>query len=225
MKDYRGYTGVNTKDKLIRDAEWMVEKSLCDPFASTETIVAPNGDTSKQFSTNIQVFQRYDANGKAVKVIGRIGEIERGNYLFFKDETWLVVTKPEDNGAFRKAEAELCTTSLPLKENDKEIIVGIDKLGRPIPKLIKGEVVLLPCVVKISDASRAIADVNQPINLLGNILYVTIPYRESVSIKYDEIFTMYGDQYRIIRIDQSDSINGIGILKITGERVGKGGSK
>lgn len=224
MKDYRGYTGVNTKEKIKRDAEMMLEKSLCDPFASTECIVAPNGDFSKQFTTNIQVFQRYDSDGNSVKVIGRISEVERGNYLLFKDETWLITSKPEDNGVFRKAVAELCSNKLPLKENDKTVIVDVDKLNRPVTEIIKGQVVELPCVVSISDASRAIAEVNNPINLLSNILYLTIPYRESVSIKYDKIFTLYNDQYRIIRIDSTDSINGIGIVKITGERVGKGGN-
>lgn len=220
MRDYSGYTGVDTKAKLKRDADRMLEKSL-QGYASMECIIAPNGDFSKQFLTDVIFFQKVDADGEAYKIIGRIGEIERGNYILYDNQTWLVVTKPEDNGTYRKADIYLCSSVLPLKENDKDIIVGLDEYGRPITETIAGEVAMMPCVPKLNDASTSIAESNKPINLLDNQILVTIPYRESISIAYDERFAMYNDTYRIIRIDYSKSINGIGIIKLLGERIGR----
>lgn len=218
MRDYSNYTGINTTEKIKRDALKMLEDSL-NGYASFDCVVAPNGDTDRKFTTRIQITQKYDSDGESMKIIGRIGEVERGNYVYYNGQVWLVTTKPEDNETYRKAEVKLCSTELPVKEHDIIKIVGIDDLGRPIKETIKGEVKLYPCVVKYNDASTTVADVNKPINLLDNILTVTIPYKEAPSIAYDEIFTLYNDQYRIIKIDASKSIMGIGILKITGSRL------
>lgn len=221
MRDYSSYTGVNVSSKIKRDAERMLEKSL-NGYTYFECIIAPNGDFDRQFSANVQIFQRYDSDGESLKIIGRIGEIERGNYVLYDNQTWLITSKPEDNGIYRKAIMELCSVDMPLRENDKEVIVGLDKYGRPIVEVVPGKVVMLPCVPKFNDASTSIADTNEPINELANIITVRIPYRESPSIQHDERFSVWKESYRIIRIDPSKSINGIGILKITAERLGKG---
>lgn len=218
MRDYSNYTGINTTEKIKRDAFRMLEDSL-NGYASFDCIVAPNGDNDRKFATRIQITQKYDSNGESMKVIGRIGEIERGNYIYYNDQVWLVTTKPEDNETYRKAEVSLCSTELPVKEHDTVTITGLDDIGRPIKVTQQGTVTLMPCVLKFNDASTAIADVNKPINLLDNIITLTIPYKEAPSIAYDAIFTVYNDQYRIIRIDASKSIMGIGILKITGSRL------
>ena len=221
MRSFKGYTGVNTKEKIKRDAERMLEKSLKDAYVSSECLIAPNGDVDRKFATEVQVFQKWDSDGDAMKVIGRIGEIERGNYIYYDNQVWLVITKPEDNGTYRKAEMHLCSTEFPVKEDDRVEIVGFDDIGRPIKKTIKGGILMMPCVPKMNDASTAIAETNTPINGLDNIVTITIPYKEAPSIAHDEIFTLYNEQYRIIRIDPSKSIMGIGILKITGERLGR----
>ena len=223
MKDFSTYTGVNVKDKLKRDADKMLEDSL-QGYASHECVIAPNGDMVKQFLTDVIFFQKWDSDGEAMKVIGRIGEIERGSYILYNNETWLITTKPEDNGTYRKAEAKLCSTTFPIKENDKEIIVDFDEWGRPIVETVTGEIVMMPCVPKMNDASTSIADVNEEINLLDNQIKITIPYRESPSIEHDKRFVVYNESYRIIRIDPSKSVNGVGLLSITGERMSKGGS-
>lgn len=221
MRDFKGYTGVNTTKKIIDDAKYMVDKSLNDPYASTECLISPNGDISKKFLTNIQVFQRYDSDGNSIKVIGKVCDIERGNYIMFKDQTWLVTSKPEDNGVFRKAIAELCRTNYYLKENDKEIIVGLDKWNRPIFETQEGNVIELPIVPRILNTTSTIVEVNDSINLLDGNILVTMPYRESEKLVHNEYFTMYNEKYRIIRIDPSESINGVGLLRIVGDRVGR----
>lgn len=163
--------------------------------------------------------QKWDADGEAMKVIGHIVDIERGNLIEHDDVYWLVVTKPEDNRVYRKAEVKLCSATFPVKLADKKVQIGIDVLGRPVYDIIVGEIIEIPCVVKMNDASTSIADTNNPVNLLDNQVMVTIPYKEAPSIKYNEKFELYNDVYRIIRIDPSSSINKVGILRITGERV------
>lgn len=218
MKDYSNYTKVNTAEKIKRDAEWMLESSL-EGYASNECVIAPNGNFNLQFNTKVILSQKWDSDGEAMKIIGRINEIERGNYVVYDNETWLVMTKPEDNSIYRKAEIHLCSATFPLKENDVKTLIGKDNLGRPIYDIVQGSIENIPCVIKMNDASVSIAQTNQPINSLDNKIVVTIPYREAKSIVHDAVFEMYGMEYRIIRIDYSKSINGIGLLRITGEML------
>lgn len=221
MRNFKGYTGIDTKSKILRDAQYMLEKSLDDPYSSTECSISPNGVTTSNYTTKIQVFPKHNSDGNVIRVVGRICDIERGNYLKFKNETWLIVNKPYDNGVFRKSEADACVTDFPVKLEDKKVQIGVDDLGRPVYEIIKGEIRMLPCVPKMNTASTAIADSNEPVNLLANQVMVTIPYTEAPSIELNEQFILYNETYRIIRIDPSSSINKIGILRITGEREGR----
>lgn len=220
IRNFTGYTGVNTKAKLKRDANDMLEDSL-QGYASSECIIVPNGDFDKQYCTEVIFFQRFDADGEKYKVIGRISEIERGNYILYDNQTWLITSKPEDNGTYRKAEATLCPVELPVKESDIVKVIGLDQFGRPIKETVNGEIKFLPCVPLFSDSLSKPVETNNPLNLLSTQILITIPYRESQSIKHDEFFTLYNEVYRIIRIDPSKSINGIGILKFVGERLSK----
>ncbi|UUV25860.1 MULTISPECIES: hypothetical protein [Lysinibacillus] len=212
MKDYSNYHNINTGDKITHDALLLLNKTL-DSYASYEVVV--NYDKS----TKILMNQKWDADGEAVKIIGHIADIERGNLIEHNGEYWLVVTKPEDNRIYRKAEARLCSAEFPVKYADQKVEISKDDLGRPVYKIIEGEVKMLPCVPKMNDASTSIADTNNPINLLDNQVMITIPYTEAPSIKYNEKFKLFNDTYRIIRIDPSKSINKVGVLRITGERV------
>ena len=143
MRSFKGYTGVNTKEKIKRDAERMLEKSLKDAYVSSECLIAPNGDVVRKFATEVQVFQKWDSDGDVMKVIGRIGEIERGNYIYYDNQVWLIMTKPEDNGVYRKAEKHLCSTECPVKENDKVEIVGFDDICRLNKKTVKGIFIII----------------------------------------------------------------------------------
>jgi len=215
-KDYNNYHNNNTGDKITHDGLLLLNKSL-DGYSSYEVLI------NYEKHAKIIMNQKWDADGEAMKVIGHIVDIERGNLIEYNNEYWLVVTKPEDNRIYRKAEVRLCSTSFPVKLEDKEMLIGYDKLNRPIYETIAGEITNLPCLVKMNDASTAIADVNEPVNLLDNQVMVTIPYTEAPSIALNEQFSLYNEIYRIIRIDPSSSINKIGILRITGKREGSDG--
>lgn len=144
--------------------------------------------------------------------------VNLGDYVTESDKTYLLSEK-DTNEITPTLIGDLCTAMFDVKYEDKQVIIGYDKLGRPIYDIIVGEVKELPSVVEMNDASTSIADTNKPINLLDNQVRVTIPYTEAPSIKYNEKFELYNDVYKIIRIDPSGSINKVGVLRITGSRV------
>lgn len=145
-------------------------------------------------------------------------DIHRGNYIHHEGYIYLA-TEQYTTEEYPQVNAEICTAEFNYELDREDEIIGYDDLGRPIYPPDDSLSITLPCIVKMNDASTAIADANQPINLLDNILTVTIPYGKINNIKYDSRFPMFGDTYRVIRIDPSQSINGVGLLKITGQRL------
>lgn len=142
-----------------------------------------------------------------------------GSVVEYKNRKYLLMSFIDDE-IYPKGEIQLCNSTFPIKEKDKKIFIGYDDLKRPVYETIYGETVDIPCVVSMNEATISIADTNKPINLLNNIVYITIPYTESESIGYDKEFEMYSSIYRIIRIDISKSINKVGLTKITAEVKG-----
>lgn len=145
-------------------------------------------------------------------------KIHRGNYIHHEGNVYLA-TEQYTTEEYPQVKAEICSAEFSYELDKEEIIIGYDDMGRPIYPTDDAKSITLPCIVKMNDASTAIADANFPVNMLANILTVTIPYGKVNNIKYDSKFPMFGDVYRVIRIDPSNSINGVGLLKITAERL------
>lgn len=148
--------------------------------------------------------------------------VDVGTYVRMGSLIYLLTTK-YTNEITPTFEGKQCTAHFPVITKGSEIIIDYDDMGRPVTETQGDTVLNLPCILKMNDASTAIADTNEPINLLDNQVMVTIPYHESPSIEYNESFDLFKDRYRIIRINPSDSINGVGVLHITGEREGSRG--
>lgn len=218
MKDYSNYHDTDIKGKIERDGLFLLEQSL-DGYGGYDVLI------NDLIETKVLMYQKYDSNGEAKKVIGRIEDIERGNLIKHGNEYWLVTTKPEDNNIYHKAEMRLCSSEFPIGYTDEQsILVGNDHLGNPVYETVKGETIYTPCVVEMNSASVAIADNNNAINLLDNKIIITIPFIKSDEIKINEQFMMYDLNYRIIRVDETKSIKGVGIVIITGELTGIGGN-
>ncbi|QJI52498.1 hypothetical protein [Psychrobacillus phage Perkons] len=213
MKNYSNYYDINTSEKITHDGLFLLERSL-EGYAGYEVLI--NDD----YTSKVLMYQKWDSNGEGKKVIGRIEDIERGNLINHDDEYWLVITKPEDNRIYRKAEVRLCSSDFPIEQIFEEIEVGTDMLGNPVFESTLIETKYSPCVVEMNTASVAIADDNKGINLLDNKIFITIPFIRSDNIKIDKTFIMYDLTYRIIRVDETKSINSIGIVSITGELTG-----
>lgn len=210
MKDYRCYHNYKIKDKITNDAFYILERTL-KGYAGYDVII------NDEKETRVLIYQKYDSDGESYKIVGHIEDIERGNLVTYLNDYWLIVNKPENNRVYNKSEIRLCTATFPIVTLGEELIIGYDKLNRPIYGDREDIIDQIPCVVNYN--SRANADVNEPINLLHDQIKITIQYTESPSLQYNERFNIYNDEYRIIRIDYTDSINKVGIIHITGERV------
>lgn len=220
MEDYSHFHYFTEESKMLHDADLMVEKTL-NSYQSYPVTLRVDSNEANNIETRVILHQKWDANGLGYKIIGRDEEIERGYWFEWDNHKWIIDTKPEYNRVFRKATVSLCNEMFELREPDVTITDGKDEFNRPKKKVIqKGSVTYVPCYTDMNNASVAIADSNKPINILGNIVTITLPYRESASIDYGQIFKLYGLEYKIIRIDPTQSINKVGILKITGELVG-----
>lgn len=147
-------------------------------------------------------------------------KVDLGHYVTQGELTYLLTTR-DTNEITPQFLGEFCSAEFPVKYADEKKFLGYDDLDRPVYEIIPGEVTRLPCVPKMNDASTAIADVNEPVNLLANQVMVVIPYTKAPSIELNEQFDLYNETYRIIRIDESNSINKVGTLRITGEREGR----
>lgn len=208
--------GNTTKDKIINTSKRTINKQ----FRSS-----PSYKTIKINDNEIDCIINHTEDDEKKSIIFRPDSvIDIGSIIEYKNKNYLLISFTDDeispNGII-----QLCTQLFPIKEKGQKILIGRDELNRPVYESNDDKVINIPCIVKMNEATIAIADVNKPINLLNNVLYITIPYTESESIDYDQEFEMYNAIYRIIRIDTSKSINKIGLMKLTAEMKGfhKGG--
>jgi hypothetical protein len=169
-------------------------------------------------STNskVLIYQKYDYESTVKKVIGRIEDIDQGNIMTIDNLNWLIITLPEDNKIYRKAEMKLCNSTYPIKSNKTKVLKGYNQLGKPIYEDVYEVNRLEPCIVETSYYKT---DSNAQLVIQNNQLSITIKYQISDTIAINEEFTMYNNQYKITDIDYTKVINEKGIIKIIAERV------
>ena len=212
MQDFSNYHKINLNNKIEKDSKFILDRQL-QGYAGIDVLV------NQEKESRILRYQRTDANGSSYKIAGYKEDIERGNLITLDNEIYLITSKPEDNRVYKKAIMTLCQTFLPLVTEGEERFDGLDKLGRPVYTVTESTTELIPCVVEVSQSLSTTVEINDAINLLENQIRVTIPYRQHPSLNYNERFNLYRDNYRIIRINDTEQINGVGILSITGERI------
>lgn len=208
--------GSNKTEALFNKTKFMVNNQF--DTSPSFTVVKVNDVETDSIVNNMTKY-----NEKSV-IFRPDTVINIGSVVDYKDKKYLLMSFIDDE-IYPKGEIQLCNSTFPIKEKGQKILIGRDELNRPVYESDNDKVINIPCIVKMNEATIAIADVNKPINLLNNVLYITIPYTESESIDYDQEFEMYNAIYRIIRIDTSKSINKIGLMKLTAEMKGfhKGG--
>jgi hypothetical protein len=132
------------------------------------------------------------------------------------DTQYYLVTDFNGNGINQKAKIKLCNNTLTLKGTTTEIIVGYNDFNEPITETISSEDIVIPCIV---ETTITFDDTEQAINLPEGKIRVTIPYTEHEDIAIDKEFIMYGEKYKIIGIDYTQSINKEGLIIINGKKV------
>jgi hypothetical protein len=205
MKNYSNYHGVNFNDKLINDGNLILDKTLIHD-------VIIQGVPEKAL-----IYEKYNNdNGNLKNIVAKVGKLKQGYIVEFNNQKWIVFSLPENNIIYEKATLRLCNNTLTLKGSTTEIIVGYNDFNEPITETISSEDIVIPCIVetKILDD-----ETEQAINLPEGRINVTIPYTEHEDIAIDKEFEMYGEKYKIIGIDYTQSINKEGLIIINGKKV------
>lgn len=141
--------------------------------------------------------------------------VDIGSVVEYKGKNYLLISFV-DNEIYPKGELKLCNSTYPLPGEITKTQVGENEFGDPKWEYTESESTLLPCIAETTILSD---DTNEAINLPeGNIL-ITIPYTEHAELVEGKHFTMYGTAYKIIGIDYTKSINGVGLLIIKGKKV------
>ncbi|MEH7116036.1 hypothetical protein V7128_01255 [Neobacillus vireti] len=209
MKSYSNYHGTNENQKISHDGLLLLERSL-NGFEGYDVLI------NNLTESKVLVYQKYDSESTVKKVIGRIGDIDIGNVMTIDNLNWLIITLPEDNKIYRKAEMQLCNSTYPIKTNKTRVLKGLNDFGEKIYDYVDGTVTELPCIVSSTTTSDS---VDEAINLPEGQISITLPYVENAEIAEGKEFFMYGSKFKIIGIDYTKSINKVGILIIKGKKV------
>jgi hypothetical protein len=209
MKDYSNYHNVSINDKITHDGKLIFEYGL-DGYEGYN--VQLNG-----INTKVLIYNSFsDKEGTSKYIIGRIEEIERGLTVKWNSENWLIISKPDDNKIYRKAVIKLCNSNFPLPGTETKTLLGYDSSNRPVYDTVTSPPTLLPCIV---ESTIYLPNDSQPIILPNGKILITIPYTVNDAIAENKGFEMYGEQYKIIGIDRSQSVEGVGLMILHCERV------
>lgn len=208
MKDFSNYHQTDMAEKINHDGNLLLEGALIGAGSSAVKI---NG-----IETRAVITKKYNSNGgNNQNIIGRQSEIIRGNLVEYQNEKWLITSLPSDNDVYRKAIITVCNNTLFLKNEPVKTQTGTDRFGRPEYDYVYPPDTPLPC---IADNSITTNESDQPIRLPNNQLQITIPYTEHPDIKEGKKFQMYGREYEINGIDETESIDKVGLMIIRAGR-------
>lgn len=200
--------GGNKEEAKINSGKHTLEKTF-DSSLSSYTLLVDN------VMTDVIVISGKTSKEKTFlfkpNYVGRIGmiiEFDNGKFL---------VTDYKSNLINSSAKAKQCNNSITLTSNSGEsVIIGYDELGRPVYDDVENEKIIIPCicdtVVQNDDTERAV-------NLPQEQMLVIIPYTEHEDLDYDKELILYGSHFKIIGIDDTESIDKVGLRRLTLERV------
>lgn len=218
MRDYKNYHETDLNRKILHDGNLILEKAL-DGFEAYDAIL---NDEKK---TKILLLNKFNMSKEFKTIIGRPEDIKRGNLFKIDNDYWLVVTYPENNKIYKKADAQLCNGTFTVKTEstfdflrDENGELKYDRFGNPIPIEIKGEEKEIPCVY---ENKYMTTNDNQQLPLPDGRIHVTLPYVKADNININKEFYMEGIKYKISDIDYSKKIGNVGIMTIIADRVVK----
>jgi hypothetical protein len=204
MKNYSNYHGVNFNDKLINDGNLILDKTLTHDV------------TIQGVPDKVLIYDKYRNDDGTVKnIVAKIGKLKRGYVVQFNNHDWIVVSLPENNVVYEKAILKLCNNKLLIKGNPVTI-TKINDFGEEYEEVVSYDSIEIPCIV---ETTITFDDTDKAINLPEGRINVTIPYTEHEDIVIDKEFEMYGEKYKIIGIDYTQSINKEGLMIISGKKV------
>jgi hypothetical protein len=204
--------GDSIADSLANSTKVSISQSFSDSPFYREIDIHLNGETSKY---GVRVVE---TNNYLIREFLFLPDtkIKRGSIADFNNYKWLI-TDFNENDLFAKAKGRQCNNYITLTTDTGEAeIIGYDELGRPVYGESTENEIIIPCVcdtvIKNDDTERAI-------NLPQEQMLVTIPYTEHEDLNYDKELILYGSHFKIIGIDDTESIDKVGLRRLTLERV------
>lgn len=146
--------------------------------------------------------------------------INIGDYIYQDQDVYIGIEQNKDD-ITPYLETRLCNATFPIKtessydyfRDDQGNIVHDDVTNEPILIPIENTDINLPCVV---ENKYRVSDKSEQMWVADNDITVILPYH--ADIKMGNTFEMYGDIYKIVNIDFTKVINGVGILTLRGEK-------
>jgi len=212
MKDYSTYyenAGLN--EKIKRDGYELFELTLQEGYNSYD--ISIDGSPFKAVIYNKYV----NKNGSMYYILTHEKLFKKGSVIEWDSGKWLVMSRPENNSVYDKAEMQICNSSIDLKGETKQVQVGVgSKTGKPIYETIESPPLKIPC---IAEKTITKSNTDEAINMPEGTILITIPYVEHEQLDIDKELVIYDTKYKIIDVDDTESINGVGLRRITGNRV------
>lgn len=128
---------------------------------------------------------------------------------------YYLVTDFNGNGINQKAKIRLCNNQLTVKGSPVTVTKTND-FGEEYEEIVSYDMIEIPCIV---ETTITFDNTDNAINLPEGRIRVTIPYTEHEDIAIDKEFVMYGENYKIMGIDYTQSINKEGLIIINGKKV------
>jgi hypothetical protein len=212
MKDYSNFHGnIDLKEKLKRDGTELFNLTLEEGYNSHDIKIDGN-------EVKAVIYNKYaNKNGSMYYLFTLCNQYKKGSLIEWDNEMWLVLSRPESNEVYDKAEMQLCNTSFELEGEITQVLIGNDpRTGKPIYETTESSPIQLYCVAE-KTVFKSTTD--EAINLPEGQILITVPYMEHKSISENEEIELYNATYQIIDVDDTESINKTGIRKLTAKRV------
>lgn len=199
--------GNDERDVVLNNTKNIINNSFTNSFGYS--VVKIN-----DVDTEVIVVNKDDSTQKEL-LIRPDQTVKKGATVLVGTQYYLV-TDFNGNGINQKAKIKLCNSTFTLKGSKIQTIVEYNDFGEPIYDETNTSDILIPCIV---DTSITIDNTDNAINLPEGRINITIPYTEHEDIAIDKEFVMYGEKYKIMSIDYTQSINKEGLIIINGKKV------
>lgn len=223
MKDYSNFHETSYRERAVSDGNFLFQYSLDNSLESYDITVNDEGIPRKAI-----LYDKYDDN-KKLRILTEHDIVKIGNIITVaatandKLERWMIVSYPERNPTYSKADMAMCNNSITVKtEGTKQIkrdpVTGkpiLDKFGNPQYETIAGVEKNLPCIVEMNNSTTDGKQLVVP----SNTVTVTVQYNKNLELKVNDTITLYGDTYKIRFSDKTDVLENEGLIKYIAENI------
>lgn len=159
---------------------------------------------------------RSNRDGNEKVAFAPVNDLNVGDMIIYNNQKWLAISYPVFTEVYSKTYLKRCNSTIQIPNVVSKVKTGEDWRGIPQYKE-QVENTVVDCVVetRIYDVES-----DKPINLPMGKMIISLPYNnDSKKVKLNFEFEMYGDKYKVVRIDRNYIIGERGILILTCELV------